>query len=248
MYVEPTTYRGRRAMRLSSGAVELTTLTSGGYVAEIRFADSPINPLWQPNWDTIDPEDYDPERHPEYGEIEGKALASIVGHSVCLNHFGELSEAEMAAQGYQHGEANCRAWETLDRRVSSGRVGLTYGVDLPEAGMRLVRAISMRRGESIVRFDEDVTNLRGATAPWPISSTWRSARPSSRKASRVSTFRRPAGTPSRGRSGRSTRWSPTESSAGLTPPGRDRWTCSQPAQGPALSAPSRRSLATARGS
>src|SRR5687767_13671159 len=117
MKTEETTFRGRRAIRLSNDQIELAVLPGGGHLAEFRLADSCINPLWQPHWDTIEPEEYDSAQHPEYGTSEGKLLASIAGHTLCLNHFGELSEAELAAQGFEHGEAANLPWQVFDHGV-----------------------------------------------------------------------------------------------------------------------------------
>src|SRR5687767_9255826 len=110
MKIEETSLRGRRAIRLSNAKLFVTTLLGGGHIAELSFEGSCVDPLWRPNWDTIEPQDYDPRRNPEYGSIEGKLLAGIAGHVLCLNHFGELSEAESASDGYEHGEAAHLPW------------------------------------------------------------------------------------------------------------------------------------------
>jgi hypothetical protein len=162
---QETTFRGRRAIRLSNDRVELTALTGGGHIAEFRLRDSSLNPLWQPPWPSIEPEQYDPVRHREYGTIEGRLLASIAGHILCLNHFGELSQAEIAAQGYEHGEAPNLPWQVADHRVGTMGGHLTYGLELPEAGMRFRRQITLRPGSSTAHFDEEVENLRRTDSP-----------------------------------------------------------------------------------
>jgi hypothetical protein len=162
---EETTFRGRRAIRLSNGLVELAALTGGGHIAEFRFADSSLNPLWQPNWPSIEPEQYDPARYPEYGTIEGRLLASIAGHILALNHFGELSEAEIAAQGYEHGEAPNLPWQVAEHGADADGAHLTYGLELPEAGMRFSRRIVLRPGTAVAHFVEEVENLRRSDSP-----------------------------------------------------------------------------------
>lgn len=165
MKTEETTFRGRRAIRLSNGRVELAVLPGGGHIAEFRLADSGINPLWQTHWDTIEPETYDPARHPEYGTAEGKLLASIAGHMLCLNHFGELSEAELSAQGYEHGEAANLPWRVIEHGADRDAARIVYGLDLPEAGMRFERNIVLRSGETVAHIEEEVTNLRRSDSP-----------------------------------------------------------------------------------
>jgi hypothetical protein len=160
MKTAETTFRGRRAIRLSNGRVELVALSGGGHIAEFRFADSSVNPMWQPHWPSIEPEEYEPTRHPEYGAIEGKLLASIAGHMLCLNHFGDLSEAETAAQGCEHGEAANLPWRVAEHGADEASAWLAYGLELPEAGMRFLRRIVLREGTTIAHFDEEVENLR----------------------------------------------------------------------------------------
>jgi len=165
MDAQETTFRGRRAIRLGNDLLDLVMLPGGGHVASLRLHDSPVNPLWEPHWATIEPEQYDAARHPEYGRTEGKLLASIAGHMLCLNHFGELSDAELAADGYEHGEAPNLPWTVDDFGADRQSARLCCGVDLPEAGMHFQRTISMRSGEARVRFEEEVTNLRRSDSP-----------------------------------------------------------------------------------
>jgi hypothetical protein len=165
MKIEQTSFHGRKAVRLSNGQIRLTALRGGGHIAELSLTGTCVNPLWQPNWETIEPLEYDPQRYPEYGDVEGKLLSSITGHVLCLNHFGELSEAELAADGYEHGEAAHLPWTVLDSGADADSVWLEYGVFLPEAGMRVTRRVVLRRGEAIAHFEEQVTNLRRSDSP-----------------------------------------------------------------------------------
>jgi hypothetical protein len=165
MRSEATTFRGRRAIQISNDRIELTALLGGGHIAELRLIDACVNPLWQPHWNTIELEDYDPGRHPEYGYSEGKLLASIAGHTLCLNHFGELSEAELAAQGFEHGEAANLPWQLHDARADTLGAFVDYGLELPEAGMQFKRTIALRPGSNVASFEEQVTNLRRSDSP-----------------------------------------------------------------------------------
>ena len=79
MNIDEVIFRGREACRLSNGLIRLVALRGGGHIAELAFEDAPLNPLWQPSWETIDPQNYDPQSHPEYGEVEGKLLSGSRG-------------------------------------------------------------------------------------------------------------------------------------------------------------------------
>ena len=92
---ENYSFRGRRAIRLANDLIEVLLLLGGGHVARMSFLDLNLNPLWEPPWATMEPEEYDPKRNPEYGPSEGRLLASLAGHSLCLDHFGDLSPARL---------------------------------------------------------------------------------------------------------------------------------------------------------
>jgi hypothetical protein len=155
-----TTFRNRRAFALRNRDIEAIVYPGGGHVASLKLIGSDVNPLWDPPWPTIEPSDYDPQRHPEYGTAEGRLLASLAGHSICLDHFGELSPAEVAAGGYFHGEAPNLMWDVREHLQADDEVRLDYGVDLPEAGLRLDRRISLAAEGAQVAFEERLTNLR----------------------------------------------------------------------------------------
>ena len=159
------TFHGRRAVRIANDRLELTALLGGGHIARMSLAGTDVNPLWEPPWTTMEPEEYDPVKNADYGPSEGRLLASLAGQSLCLDHFGELSAAEVAAGAYFHGEAPNLTWEVLDRGTQQDSCWLTYGADLPEAGVRFRRKISLQSLKSTVCFDEEVTNLRRRDIP-----------------------------------------------------------------------------------
>ncbi len=153
---------------LGNTLLRLVTLTGGGHVAELRFAESTalpsLNPLWIPPWKTIEPYRYRPRVHASrYGSLsEGKLLSGLVGHNICLDYFGSPS-AEEAKQGLsQHGEAPSAKWQKTNLQVGTQHVALTLSVRLPVAGLRFSREIKLRRGESVAYFQETVTNERRA--------------------------------------------------------------------------------------
>jgi hypothetical protein len=142
-----TKWQGREAYRLCNDLVELITLTGGGHIAEFRFARQSglptLNPLWIPNWKTIEPYRYRPKLHAaRYGPpTTGKLISGIVGHNPCLDYFGPPSDEE-AAQGLSiHGEAPSAQWRKAQAHVTSRRMALTLAVRLPVAGLQFSRAI-----------------------------------------------------------------------------------------------------------
>ena len=92
------TFRDRRATCLQTDSFEVVTTTASGHLASLRIPDVEVNPLWEPPWPGMEPGEFDPEKHLEiYGPGEGRLLASLAGHNLCLNHFGDLTETEEAA-------------------------------------------------------------------------------------------------------------------------------------------------------
>ena len=163
---EKTLWRGRNAYLLGNGILELTTLIGGGHIADLRFSEStglpPLNPLWVPPWETIEPYTYNPRIHASrYGTMtEGKLLSGLVGHNICLDYFGSPSPEE-ARQGLsQHGEAPSAKWQKRDVQLTANEVALTLSVGLPVAGLRFRRQMRLRRGESVVYLTETVFNER----------------------------------------------------------------------------------------
>ena len=161
-------WRERESYVLSNDLIRLVTLTGGGHVAEFRFegssGSSTLNPLWVPPWKTIDPHQYDPCKHAsKYGSpMEGKLLSGLTGHNICLDYFGSPSQEE-AAQGLtQHGEAASGKWRIVGQRTGAAAASVKLAVPLPAAGLRFTREITLRRGESVVYFQETVVNERKA--------------------------------------------------------------------------------------
>jgi hypothetical protein len=168
LFCKATSWHGRNAFCLGNEWVRLTTLTGGGHIAEFRFADetgfSRLNPLWVPPWRTIEPYKYREKTHASrYGSLaEGKLLSGIGGHNICLDYFGSPSPEEAERGLSQHGEAPSAKWHRTVSRLNERSVALTLGVSLPVAGLVLTREIKLRRGESVIYFQETVRNNRNA--------------------------------------------------------------------------------------
>jgi len=163
-----TKWNGREAYTLHNELVQMVTLPGGGHIAEFRYLAGTglpvINPLWVPPWKSIEPYEYQAEKHSAvYGPVnEGMLLSGIAGHNICLDYFGPPSEEE-AAQGLStHGEAPSAKWQKTALRATAQDVGLTLAVRMPVAGLRFSREIRLRTGESVAYITETVANERKA--------------------------------------------------------------------------------------
>src|SRR4051794_22660045 len=124
-----TLYRGRRAATIENRFLRVTVLEGGGHIAEVTDKQSGVNPLWTPEWPSIEPSAYDPAEDTVYGaDVEAPLLAGIMGHNLCLDIFGGPSPEEWAAGFTPHGEASVVAYE-----INTGPGWLTMEAPLPEA-------------------------------------------------------------------------------------------------------------------
>lgn len=155
-------WHGRHAVRLDNGLIEAVFLPGGGHIAEFRFTPNsglpPQNAVWRPMWRTADPysDEYD-MLVPQYGDIDtGRFLASYSGHALCLDGFGPPNPAEALHGVALHGEAAVVPWEftTEDRTRTAHAIA-----KLPTAGLQVERRFNLLPGESVLRVDEQVSNL-----------------------------------------------------------------------------------------
>jgi hypothetical protein len=155
------TYRNRRAVQIENDALRVTVLFEGGHIAEILHKPSGVNPLWTPPWPSIEPSQYDPERHPEYGlNNESRLLSGIMGHNVCMDIFGAPSPEEEAAGLDVHGEASTAPF-LFDFEGDT----LICRADLLEAGLVFVRRLRLSADGRVVQISESVNNLSGTDRP-----------------------------------------------------------------------------------
>jgi len=163
---ESIRWKGRDAIRLSNGTIELISLTAGGHLAAFRLLDQdgcPLqNVLWEAPWTTYDPSPiWSKEMSQLYGPPEtGRFLAGFTGHALCLDYFGDPS-AEMAAAGLSlHGEAASVRWSaTASVDMEKPRCRLV--ANLPNAGLTFERDIRLGNCQSVAYIEETVTNNRG---------------------------------------------------------------------------------------
>jgi hypothetical protein len=154
-----STFRGRRAAIIENDVLRVTVLEGGGHIAEILDKRTGISPLWIPHWKSIEPGEYGPARHPEYGDgSDASLLASLMGHNLCLDIFGGPSAEEAAAGLPAHGEPSVAPF-AIEARGDR----LTMLATLSNAQLRVVRHIVLAGHEVSVR--ESVQNLASTDRP-----------------------------------------------------------------------------------
>jgi hypothetical protein len=157
-----TTWRGRRAFELENETVRLTVTAESANVAGIEHK-SGVNPLWTPPWPSVEPSAWRRALPAGYGaNAEAPVLASIMGHSICLDTYGAPSAEEASAGIPIHGEAFTLSY---DVEVSNGVI--SSGATLPLSQIRFERRLRLGGTGDVatVIFDESVTNLAAADRP-----------------------------------------------------------------------------------
>jgi len=155
-----TTYQGRRAASIENEHLCVTVLEQGGHIARIFDRETGVNPLWTPPWPSLEPAAYKPEKHTRtYGAgAEGKLLAGIMGHNLCLDIFGVPSDDEAAAGLTVHGEGSI-----VPYKISVRRNTLVFRAKFPLARIAFERSVELRDRAVIIR--ESVENLTAHDRP-----------------------------------------------------------------------------------
>jgi hypothetical protein len=144
---------------IENAHLRLTVLVEGGHIAEVLDKRSGINPLWTPHWDSIEPSSFDPSRHGSYGgAADGRLLAGIMGHNLCLDIFGGPSDEETAAGLTAHGEAS-----VVPYRIDDTGHSVVARADFPLAALTFERRLELR--DASVEVTETVTNLAACDRP-----------------------------------------------------------------------------------
>jgi hypothetical protein len=154
-----TSFHGRRAAAIENQYLRVTVLEEGGHIAEILDKETGVNPLWIPPWPSIEPSAYGPAVHAEYGAgSEGKLLAGIMGHNLCLDIFGGPSPEEAEAGLTVHGEGAVGRYAI---QVEGGT--LTARAHLPIAQIEFTRQVELH-GRA-VRIRETVVSVAACDRP-----------------------------------------------------------------------------------
>ncbi len=148
-------FRNREALQLENEAIRVTVLKGGGHIAEILHKKTGVNPLWVPPWPSIEPSDYDPTLHPQYGLNRGSRLLSgIMGHNLCLDLFGPPSTEEWDLGIGLHGEAPISRYEAEIRGME-----MHLHATLALSKLRVSRILTLGDDGISVRLRESLENL-----------------------------------------------------------------------------------------
>jgi hypothetical protein len=146
-------FRDRRAAQIETDELRVTVTQEGGHIAEIFDKKSQINPLWIPQWRSIEPSEYSPDLHREYGRSdEAQLVAGLLGHNICLDLFGPPDSSEAAAGMPVHGEAAVAPYT-----IQGSENTLTMEAHLPKAEITFRRRVTLNRG-GVICFEESVRN------------------------------------------------------------------------------------------
>ena len=153
---------GRSAWTIESEQLHVSIMECGAHVAEIMLKHpGAVNPLWIPNYPTIDSDQYDPAIH---GMLYGfghnaRLISGLVGHNLCFPFWGDPSQDEAKAGMTVHGETNTMRWKKL--QCSSATI--TVAATLRHSAIRLVRTVTCEG--HVVYFDETAENLSAWDRP-----------------------------------------------------------------------------------
>ena len=153
-------FKGRRSVEIGTDGIRLTATEEGGQVAELLHIKSGVSPLYVPEWPSVEPSEYSAKLDGRYGQnAESRLVASLLGHSICLDVFGTPGVEEIAAGIPVHGEASIARYvlEPTDDSVH-------MSASLPNAQMAFRRRIDLAEN-GLVHFYESVENLASTDRP-----------------------------------------------------------------------------------
>lgn len=160
---------GRSGCRLVAPWGHVSVLEGGGHICELNLNECDgVNPLWRPQWETIDPHLYNPVKHSRtYGPLpDGRLLCGIAGHNLGFDYFGPPSKEEIAAGHSTHGEAPSVKWR-LKKAPDGPSTKLHSSTLLPQAEIKFAREVSLDVQHPVIYCEETALNL--STFDRPIS-------------------------------------------------------------------------------
>jgi len=158
---------GRAGFCLRGEWGHLSAVLGGGHICQFVKGSHPdLNPLWRPQWPTIDPDRFSPQSDEERFGVppDARLLAGIAGHSLSFDHFGPPSPEEIAAGLGTHGEAPAVLWKIF-REFQDDKPGVEYGAELPIAQIDFRRILRIDPKHPVVYCEEKARNLSRADRP-----------------------------------------------------------------------------------
>jgi hypothetical protein len=132
---------GRPAVVLESPAAKLVVDLGGGSIVDFHLAGDGLNPL---RW---------------IGPADENAVLRPMAHFLCLDRWGQPSEAELRNGMPFHGEAARVRWRELDApERRDGRTSAAMGATLPMAGLEVRRTVRLSEAAAVFSVSETVTN------------------------------------------------------------------------------------------
>ena len=82
-----TTFAAAGPRSIENDHLRVTVLSGGGHIAEVHDKATGINPLWTPPWPSIEPSQFDADRHRDYGDgVDARAAGRHHGPQPLPRH------------------------------------------------------------------------------------------------------------------------------------------------------------------
>eukprot|EP01102_Stenamoeba_stenopodia_P014270 TRINITY_DN4716_c0_g1_i1.p1 TRINITY_DN4716_c0_g1~~TRINITY_DN4716_c0_g1_i1.p1 ORF type:complete len:333 (+),score=37.98 TRINITY_DN4716_c0_g1_i1:54-1052(+) len=154
--VSETQWRELPAVSIVSEQIQLVVMRKGGHLASISIPGDDMNPLWQPIWKALQPNEEIGDR---YGpEPEASLLAGIVGHNLCIDRFGAPWPGETRPL---HGEAGVVQW---DYQIENNN-RVVFTTQLPQAQLTIARTFEISGNTVVVTTSVTQTTIKQESQP-----------------------------------------------------------------------------------
>ncbi len=135
-----TLIKGRPCLVLESKLVQLVVDLGGGSFTDFHLKSQGLSPL-------------------HWGDTDNSTAPRPMGHFLCLDRWGQPSEAEEKNGMPFHGEAANVAWQVVQSpQEREGNVEAKIAADLPLAGLKVKRTIALSASGTFFVVREEVTN------------------------------------------------------------------------------------------
>lgn len=135
-----TMLKGRRVIALEGRVANLVVDLGGGSITDFHLRNQGLNPL-------------------QWGSKAETAEPRPMAHFLCLDRWGQPSEAEAKNGMPFHGEAANVTWQTLQKpEERDGKIQAEMGATLPLAGLTVKRQLALSTTSAFFTVREEVTN------------------------------------------------------------------------------------------
>lgn len=135
-----TVVNGRRSLVLDGKAAQVVVDLGGGSIVDFHLLSQGLSPI-------------------QWGMAEKSVKPRPMGHFLCLDRWGQPSDAEIKNGMPFHGEASNVEWSVLQAaKRQDERVQAEMEATLPMAGLKVKRRISLSAKEAFFVVQEEVLN------------------------------------------------------------------------------------------